>query len=169
MTDARFPERWLTDKRVLRLSDAGHRLFVTAMLWAVSNRTDGWLLGDDLDLMPRVDTSRAEELVDAGLWAYDGLRWFIVEFDTTQTSKAQLEGLDHRRKLDRERAQRHRDRQKESRDSSRDDKGQERQGQDRHRREGVEISDSTQNDWPTPAVPGAPGAFPWLQQIAQNT
>lgn len=157
MTDARYPERWLTDKRVLRLSDPAHRLFVTGYAWAVSNRTDGVLLGDDLELMPRVNASYAQELVEAGLWAYDGERWFLVDFDTTQTSKAQLEGLEHRRKLDRDRAQQYRERKRTSRDSSRDDKGQARQGQDRTgtEGEGVEVSDSTEDDWPTPAVPGA--------------
>jgi len=31
MTDARFPERWLNDRRVLRLSDVDFRTFVTTL------------------------------------------------------------------------------------------------------------------------------------------
>jgi hypothetical protein len=38
MTDARFPERWLQDRRVLRLSDVGFRLFTLSLAWSVSNR-----------------------------------------------------------------------------------------------------------------------------------
>ena len=41
MTDARMPERWLSDRRLLRLSDAAYRLHLTGLLWSVANRTDG--------------------------------------------------------------------------------------------------------------------------------
>jgi len=50
VTDARFPERWLNDRRVLRLSDPAFRLFVIPLTWSVSNRTDGDLYDDDLRL-----------------------------------------------------------------------------------------------------------------------
>jgi hypothetical protein len=52
MTDARFPERWLNDRRLLRLSDAAFRLFVISLTWSVSNRTDGVLDTGDLTLIP---------------------------------------------------------------------------------------------------------------------
>lgn len=108
MTDARYPERWLNDRRLLRLSDAGHRLFVTSLAWSVSNRTDGVLHDDDLCLIPRADTGRAEELEKAGLWERDRDRWVVVEYASTQTTAAQLAGLDHKRVVDRERQARHR-------------------------------------------------------------
>jgi hypothetical protein len=44
MTDARFPERWLNDRRLLRLSDAAFRLFVISLTWSVSNRTMEYLI-----------------------------------------------------------------------------------------------------------------------------
>jgi hypothetical protein len=108
MTDARFPERWLNDRRVLRLSDAGFRLFVTSLAWSVSNRTDGVLYDDDLQLLLRADTGRGEELRKAGLWERDRDRWLIVEFVSTQTTAAQLAGLERKRAVDRERQARHR-------------------------------------------------------------
>ena len=41
MTDARFPERWLNDRRVLRLPDDAFRLFVLSLAWSVANQADG--------------------------------------------------------------------------------------------------------------------------------
>lgn len=108
MTDARFPERWLSDRRVVRLSDAGFRLFVCSLTWSVSNRTDGRLYPDDLDDILRVDAGSADEMVKAGLWDEVGDGWQIVEFTTSQTTKLQLEGLDHKRAIDRERQARKR-------------------------------------------------------------
>jgi hypothetical protein len=128
MTDARFPERWLNDRRLLRLSDGGFRLFVTALTWSVSNRTDGVVYDDDLALLVNVDPAKAAELVKAAVWQRDADRYVIAEFDSTQTPREQLEGLDHRRRLDRDRARRYRVHRLSSRDSSRDDKGQDRTG-----------------------------------------
>jgi hypothetical protein len=54
VTDARFPERWLNDRRV--------RLFVISLTWSVSNRTDGDLYDDDLLLIRRVDLAAASRL-----------------------------------------------------------------------------------------------------------
>lgn len=108
MTDARFPERWLSDRRVVRLSDAGFRLFVCSLTWSVSNRTGGRLYPDDLDDLLHVDTGSAGELVKAGLWTPVDDGWQVVEFTTTQTTKLQLEGLEHKRVMDRERQARKR-------------------------------------------------------------
>jgi hypothetical protein len=129
MTDARFPERWLNDRRLLRLSDPGFRLYVVALAWSVSNRTDGVLYDDDLMLMVNVDPACAVELVKAAVWLRDADRYVIAEFDSTQTPAAQLEALADRRRSDRDRARRYRERKARSRDSSRDDKGQARTGQ----------------------------------------
>jgi hypothetical protein len=173
MTDARIPERWLNDRRLLLLSDAAFRLHITGLVWAVSNRTEGVIDEADLPLVPRVDPGLTAELEKVGLWEREGSGWVLVEFDNTQTSRAQLEGLDHRRKQDRERAKRYRDNRKtpsdSSRDSSRDDKGQARPGQastvgkaKSNSRSNLSTDvgerDSQHKDveeaWPTTAVPG---------------
>ncbi len=108
MTDARFPDRWLSDRRVVRLSDGAFRLFVTSLAWSASNRTDGYLDVHDLALIHGVDASKAAELVAATLWKPAGEGWQSVEFTNTQTTAAQLEGLDHKRRQDRDRKARQR-------------------------------------------------------------
>jgi len=108
MTDARYPEAWLNDRRVVRLSDAAHRLYVTANAWSASNRTDGFVETADLALIHGIDASKAAELATVGLWKQVTAGWLIVDFHKTQTTKAQLEGLDHKRHLDRERKARER-------------------------------------------------------------
>lgn len=108
VTDARFPERWLNDRRVLRLSDSAFRLFVIANVWAVSNRTDGELHEDDLGLIPSVDTAYADELAKVGLWEKIADRWLIADFCNVQTSKHDLEVLENARRRDREKKARQR-------------------------------------------------------------
>ena len=103
MTDARYPERWLSDRRILRLSDTDHRTFVTALVWSVSNRTDGVIEHDDLLLMVSATQGSAAALVAAGLWAEEENRWTITDFDSTQTSAHQLQALDNVRRYDRDR------------------------------------------------------------------
>jgi hypothetical protein len=113
VTDARYPEAWLNDRRILRLSDAAHRLYVTTLAWCVSNRTDGVIDRSDLALIHGVDPTKADELVAAGLWTQVTDGWRIVDFHKTQTTKTQLDGLDHKRHMDRERKARERARKKE--------------------------------------------------------
>src|SRR5215213_8723885 len=142
MTDARYPDRWLHDRRLLRLSSDDFRSFLVALVWSVSNRTDGRMDADDLKLIPGFRDESISALTSADLWKYDGDGWQIADFDTTQTSKSQLEGLEHKRRMDRERQarKRARDRGQEppvssrdnSRDGARDTKA--RQGQERARR-----------------------------------
>ncbi|GAA1399459.1 hypothetical protein GCM10009613_55070 [Pseudonocardia kongjuensis] len=125
MTDARYPERWLNDRRILRLSDPAHRLFVLALAWSVSNRTDGALQLDDLRLIPGVDHTGTAELVEAGLWLTGPHGWQITDFAITQTTAAQLAGLEHKRAVDRDRQARHRQRRRAdpqhvTRDTTRD-------------------------------------------------
>lgn len=110
MTDARFPERWLNDRRVMRLSDAAHRLFVVSLAWSVSNRTDGVIDDDDLRLIPGVEPGRAEELGKAGLWDRYPDHWLIVDYDSTQTTRDQLDRLDRIRRSEREKKARQRER-----------------------------------------------------------
>jgi hypothetical protein len=110
VTDAHYPERWLNDRRLLRLSDGAHRLFVVALTWAVANRTDGVLEDADLPLIPGADPRHYGELTDAGLWQRFNGAWLITVFEETQTSSAQLEHLSYKRRLDRERQRRKRTR-----------------------------------------------------------
>lgn len=111
MTDARFPERWLNDRRFRRLSADEFRTFSMALLWTVANRTDGELLAEDLPYIPDAVADHAGRLVEVGLWAPTRAGWFILDFEGTQTSKGQLDGLDARKRqdADRQRAKRDRD------------------------------------------------------------
>lgn len=109
MTDARMPERYLNDRRVLRLSDGAFRAFVTATIWSVSNRTDGVIEDGDVSLIPHMTPLYPQELVAAGLWDMrpDG-GYVIADFATTQTSRDELEVLDNIRRADREKKRRQR-------------------------------------------------------------
>jgi hypothetical protein len=68
-----------------------------------------------LALIHGVDQTKAVELVTAGLWPQASDGWRVVDFHKTQTTKAQLDGLDHKRHMDRERKARERARKKCSR------------------------------------------------------
>lgn len=109
MVDARMPERYLADRRIGRLTDSEFRSYVTAMIWSVSNRTDGLVVVDDLPLIPLFSTSAVIKFMALALWIEvgDG-RWLIADFEQTQTSKHELEVLDNMRKRDREKKQRQR-------------------------------------------------------------
>lgn len=148
MTDARFPERWLNDRRIMRLNAHEFRAYVLSLTWAVSNRTDGRIDRADMDMVPGCSMSMsAAALVEARLWepTADGSGWEIVDFLATQTPRDQLEGLERRRRNDAKRSKDYRHRKKSadqtdpsreeprdpSRDASRDDIGQARTGQDR--------------------------------------
>jgi hypothetical protein len=122
VTDARFPERWLNDRRIARLPDREFRLFVLAMTWSVANRTDGRIESGDLALIPRADVTTASALVVAGLWiAVDG-GWLIADFEATQSSAAQLDQrMEAKLAQDRKRAAKYRAEKGASRDASRDD------------------------------------------------
>jgi hypothetical protein len=111
VTDARFPERWLNDRRFLLLSDAAHLLYTRALMFSVANRTDGLLHDDDLPLIPAVDPARADELAKAELWLRHGDGWLIVDYMATQTSRDDLEVLENERRRQREKKARRRARQ----------------------------------------------------------
>ena len=108
MTDARHPDRWLTDRRFLRLSDGAYRLYGMALLWSVANRSDGVIFDDDLALLPAVDALFALELGDAGLWRREPGMWVIEDYATTQTSRSDLEVLENERRRQREKMRRYR-------------------------------------------------------------
>jgi hypothetical protein len=108
VTDARMPERWLNDRRLLRLSGDGWRLHMTAIMWSVANRTDGVLDDADLALVPGVDPGRTAELVKVGLWLHRQDRWIIRDFYDTQTSSSELAILENLRRREREKKARQR-------------------------------------------------------------
>lgn len=109
MTDGRYPDRWLSDRRFAQISAEAHRLFVVANTWSASNRTDGAITRDDLNLFPRyVDVNRTHELVATELWIDVDGGWQIRGFDRVQTTAAQLDAAEHARALDRERKARDR-------------------------------------------------------------
>jgi hypothetical protein len=109
MTDARLPERWLSDARLQRVSPEAFRAFANSLMWAVSNRTDGHVPVWALALIPHIDEQCARELTAAGLWAghaRDG--WVVLSFEETQTTAADLAGLADGRRKQRDRQRRHR-------------------------------------------------------------
>ncbi|MCT9620743.1 hypothetical protein [Curtobacterium sp. C2H10] len=108
MTDARFPERYLSDRRVLRLEPDVFRGWVLATAWSVSNRTDGIVLDDDLPLLPFMPENGPMTLVERGLWSQTEKGWRIEDFEQTQTSKHDLEVLDNMRRAQRQKKARQR-------------------------------------------------------------
>lgn len=108
MTDARFPEKLLADRRLLKLSNGDIVSYTMATIWSVSNRTDGCILADDLPLIPRFDVESAPRLVSGQLWKTLGAGYVIVDFESWQTSRSDLEVLDHARKREREKKARQR-------------------------------------------------------------
>lgn len=108
MTDARFPERYLSDRRVLRLSADEFRGWAFATIWSVSNRTDGAILSDELLLIPFMKAETAQKLEACGLWEPVTGGWTIADFGQAQTSRHELEVLDNARRRDREKKARQR-------------------------------------------------------------
>lgn len=107
MTDARFPERWLNDRRVLRLPDDAFRLFVLSLAWSVANQTDGRVYDDDLALIP-ASAAGSGQLAKAGLWERVADYWLITVFEETQTTSADLQVLANARRRQRDKMRRRR-------------------------------------------------------------
>lgn len=109
MTDARMPERWLHDRRLQRLPDCHFKAFVNALMYAVSNRSDGVIEPGDVGLIPGFSESAIKAFVDAGLWAYrPPSGWVIVDYQSTQTSRSVLESAERNRESERLKKQRQR-------------------------------------------------------------
>jgi hypothetical protein len=109
MTDARFPERWLNDRRFIRLKDREFRGYLNALAFSVANRTDGVILRDDIELIRALDLGVADGLVTAGLWEVIDGGWHIREYEDTQTTRRELEVLDNLRRREREKKRRQRE------------------------------------------------------------
>lgn len=108
MTDARFPDRWLSDRRLQRLSDCHFRAFITSLTWSVSNRTDGVIEPEDLGLIPNFASGAVKAFVAAELWQPLDKGWRIAEYAVTQTSRDQLAALEKIRVREREKKARQR-------------------------------------------------------------
>jgi hypothetical protein len=177
--DARVPERYLVDRRVMRLAPVHFRSFILATLWSVSNRTEGRVGHEDIDFIPGFAVTSPPVLVGAELWKEEPDHWFLVEFPATQTSKAQLEAAEQKRRSDRERQARHRNKSVQfeqtadsdrdvTRDNERDvtveDKGKAsaRQGEAKYLgSDGINTDSENRStgevdiEWPTAPIPGA--------------
>lgn len=96
MTDARYPERWMHDRRITRLSDRAHRAYVVSLAYGVANRTDGVVHLADLRDLPRYVEDEVPRLTEAGLWEPldDGTGYRVLDFLETQSSRAELEAAD---------------------------------------------------------------------------
>jgi hypothetical protein len=107
MTDARFPERWLNDRRVICLPDDAFRLFVISLAWSVANRTDGRIYDDDPTFIP-ASARGSGHLAKSGLWERVADYWQIAEFEETQTTREDLEHLAGQRRKARDKKRRQR-------------------------------------------------------------
>src|SRR3954452_6765581 len=178
MTDARLPERWLNDRRIVRLTDGAFRTFTTSLLSSVANRTDGVIDTDDLDLVHGASSRHVPELVTAGLYAPHGSVHLIADFAATPTSRDELLLLENNRRQQREKKARQRARKAETASpgtspgtgspgtAPRDNAGQDRQDrQDRQALVGPQDVQSPGSrartrttidcDWPEVTPPGA--------------
>jgi hypothetical protein len=165
MVDARIPERYLSDRRILRLTDAERSSLWVATLWSVSNRTDGRIERADVDLIPMFRSESINTFVIHGLWESDGDdAWVMVDYARDQTTRDELEVLENARRRERAKKQRQRARKD---DVPGDVPGglspgtaQDRQGR-KEGQEGQEYSGSVNTatgviaDWPT-RLPGEP-------------
>ncbi len=112
MVDARLPERYLSDRRILRLTDSERSSLFIATLWAVSNRTDGRIERADLDLIPMFRSAAVNTLVIHGLWLPDGEdAWTIADYSRDQTTRHEFEVLENNRRRERTKKARQRARQ----------------------------------------------------------
>ena len=108
MTDARLPDKWLLDRRFLRLTANAYRGFCVALMWSVSNRTDGVIEKSDLALIAGFPAGAEDELVASGLWLESEPGWLIEPFAATQTGRSELEVLERVREAGRRKKQRQR-------------------------------------------------------------
>lgn len=147
MTDARFPDRWLSDRRLQRLSDNHFRAFIHSLAWSVTNRTDGVIEPDDLALIPRFPLDAVKAFLAVELWEPRGAvgrGWLITDFAATQTTALQLKAAERARAKEREKKARQRAAAREAPTSTEavvpgdvpadvpgDNTGKDRQGKDR--------------------------------------
>lgn len=168
MADARLPERYLADRRILRLTDAERSSLFIATLWSVSNRTDGRIERGDLAIIPMFREEAVHTLVVHGLWIEDGDdAWVIADYARDQTSRTEFEVLENARRREREKKRRQRSQKDgvprdvpggQSRGTAQDRQGQARQEQEGQEvAEGVDLSTGVVTEWATvPLGVGSP-------------
>jgi hypothetical protein len=171
MADARLPERYLADRRILRLAAGERSSLFMAMIWSVSNRTDGRIERGDLGLIPTFDPSAVPALEAAELWVRDGAdAWVMADYARDQTTRSEFEVLENARRREREKKRRQRAKGDGPEGTSpgtvpRDDTGKARQGQDRQEtgKEGGEAVDAATGEVTSWSVrkPGEPEA--WIE------
>jgi hypothetical protein len=161
MTDARFPERWLMDRRLDQLNDHDFRSFAYSLMWSVSNQTDGVIEESDFARIPRFDPKSVGALVAVEVWAvtenkWGEICWQVADFVDTQTSRDDLVSLRKARAANTEKQRRRRARRAEETDvpgyvqgyrnrgTAQDRLGQARTGPEDT--EGVEAPDSTERN-----------------------
>jgi hypothetical protein len=108
MPDARMPERYLNDRRIMKLTAEEFRAYVLTTIWCVSNRTDGYVLTEDLDVMWWMNNVKSDTFVKRDLWATTAEGWHLLDFLSMQTSRAEFERLEDMRKAEREKKRRQR-------------------------------------------------------------
>lgn len=154
MTDARFPERWLNDRRINRLNGDAHKLFSFAVMWSVANRTEGVITDDDLADIHHTDHAQIPMLEKVGLWRREAGGWVITVFADTQTSVAELEAAEAARVHAREKKARQRLRQREGgllspgTSQDRPDQDSDRTGSDRGGGSWASKDEKANEDWP---------------------
>lgn len=80
---ARFDDRFPSNRKIRLLSDGAFRLYVSAICWSAENLTDGVITKAELRLVADVKSprTRAQELVEAGLWEeLPGVGWRIHDY-----------------------------------------------------------------------------------------
>jgi hypothetical protein len=103
-----MPERYLNDRRILKLTAEEFRAYVMTTIWCVSNRTDGYVLDEDLDVMSWMGKVKPAVFVQRDLWARTDEGWRLLDFLSMQTSRAEFEKLEDIRKAEREKKRRQR-------------------------------------------------------------
>jgi len=95
---ADLPQHWLHSPSYRKLSDRAWRLHTHALMWAIG-QTDGHIPEDALDLFIgntwtwEQRREAVKELIGAGKWKRVTGGWDICDWEATQTSLAQIEGL----------------------------------------------------------------------------
>jgi len=85
--DQGFPD----NDKVTGLSDAAFRLYITALCWSASNKTDGRIKKPALMRRMAATPRTLGELVGAGLLDKDGVDYEIHDYLEHQESAAQVE------------------------------------------------------------------------------
>lgn len=89
---ARFDDRFPSNRKIRKLSDAAFRLYVSAVCWSGENLTDGFVADDDLMIVSDVrdPETAAEELVRRELWEQVAGGWLIHDYFDYNPRAAQV-------------------------------------------------------------------------------